>query len=163
TILRQRAPGMSLNRVPVFVWSALVTAIMIVFAMPPLIVTSLLLALDRFADMQFFNVAAGGEPLLWQHLFWFFGHPDVYIMLVPLWVRVRLAGHLLVTLSMIAIGFLSFGLWVHHMYAAGVPLLGANFFGAASMMITVPSAIIIITWIVTIWQGRPVFSTAFLF
>lgn len=173
TILRQRAPGMSLNRMPVFVWSALVTAFMIIFAMPPLIVTSLLLALDRFAGTQFFNVAGGGEPLLWQHLFWFFGHPDVYIMLVPalgivstllpLWVRRPLAGYTLVTLSTIAIGFISFGLWVHHMYAAGLPLMGASFFGAASMMITVPNAIIIFAWIVTAWRSRPTFSASFLF
>lgn len=173
TIMRQRAPGMSLHRIPVFIWSALVMATMIIFAMPPLIVTSLFLGLDRLAGTHFFNVAAGGEPLLWQHLFWFFGHPDVYIMLVPalgivstlvpLYARVRLAGHLLVTLSLVAIGFLSFGLWVHHMYAAGIPLLGANFFGAASMMITVPSGVVILTWIVTIWQGRPLFCTAFLF
>jgi cytochrome c oxidase subunit 1 len=173
TVLRQRAPGMSLDRMPVFVWSALVTALMIVFAMPPLIVTSLFLALDRFAGTHFFNVAGGGEPLLWQHLFWFFGHPDVYIMLVPalglvstllpIWVRRPLAGYRLVVLSIVAIGFISFGLWVHHMYAAGLPLIGASFFGAASMMITVPNAIIIYAWIVTIWRSNPRFSTSFLF
>src|SRR5690606_36143167 len=137
-IMRQRAPGMSLHRIPEVIWSSLVMATMIISAMPPLIVTSLFLGLDRLAGTHSFNVAAGGEPLLWQHLFWFFGHPDVYIMLVPalgivstlvpLYARVRLAGHLLVTLSLVAIGFLSFGLWVHHMYAAGIPLLGANFF-----------------------------------
>jgi cytochrome c oxidase subunit I+III len=173
TIMRQRAPGMSLDRMPVFVWAALVTAIMIIFAMPPLIVTSLMLALDRFAGTQFFNVMAGGEPLLWQHLFWFFGHPDVYILLVPTlgiistllptWVRRPLAGYTLITLSIIAIGFLSFGLWVHHMYAAGLPLLGANFFGAASMMITIPNAIIIFAWVVTLWNGRRSSSVSYLF
>jgi cytochrome c oxidase subunit I+III len=173
TIMRQRAPGMSLARMPVFVWAALVTAIMIIFAMPPLIVTSLLLALDRFAGTQFFNVMGGGEPLLWQHLFWFFGHPDVYILLVPtlgivstllpIWVRRPVAGYTLITLSIIAIGFLSFGLWVHHMYAAGLPLLGASFFGAASMMITVPNAIVIFAWIVTLWHGRKSFSVAYSF
>ena len=173
TIMRQRAPGMSFNRMPVFVWAALVTAIMIIFAMPPLVVTSLMLALDRFAGMQFFNVMAGGEPLLWQHLFWFFGHPDVYIMqvpaigivstLLPVWSRRPLVGYKLVTLSIVAIGFLSFGLWVHHMYAAGLPLLGKNFFGAASMMITIPNALIIFAWIVTIWHGQRSNSVPFLF
>jgi cytochrome c oxidase subunit I+III len=173
TIMRQRAPGMSLHRMPVLVWAALVTAIMIIFAMPPLVVTSLMLALDRFAGMQFFNVMAGGEPLLWQHLFWFFGHPDVYIMqvpaigivstLLPVWLRRPLVGYTLVTLSIVAIGFLSFGLWVHHMYAAGLPLMGKNFFGAASMMITIPNAIIIFAWIVTIWKGQRSTSVPFLF
>lgn len=121
TILKQRAPNMSLARMPVFVWASLVTAFMILFAMPALIATSLLLALDRFAGTHFFNVVGGGEPMLWQHLFWFFGHPDVYIILVPALgivssiiptaVRRPLVGHTLVTLSIVAIGFISFGLW----------------------------------------------------
>ncbi len=164
TILRQRAPGMTLSRMPLFVWSALVMAFMIVFAMPPLVVTSLFLGLDRFAGMHFFNVAAGGEPLLWQHLFWFFGHPDVYIMLVPVqgavsmivpaFARRPLAGYRWAVLSLVAIGFVSFGLWVHHMYAAGLPVLGTSFFAGASMMITIPSAVLIFAWILTLWRGR---------
>jgi cytochrome c oxidase subunit I+III len=173
TIFKQRTPGMSLGRMPLLVWGALVMAFMIVFAMPPLIVTSLFLALDRLAGTHFFNVAAGGEPLLWQHLFWFFGHPDVYIILVPALgivaavveasARRSTAGYTLVVASFVAIGILSFGLWVHHMYAAGLPLLGMNFFAAASMLVTVPSAIAIFAWIVTIARGRPVFQTHFLF
>lgn len=173
TILRQRAPGMSLARMPIFVWGALVTAFMIVFAMPALIATSLLLLLDRFIGTHFFNVVAGGEPLLWQHLFWFFGHPDVYIIMVPALgiasaiiptcVRRPLESYTLVTLSIVAIGFISFGLWVHHMYAAGLPLLGMTFFAAASKSITIPAALIIFAWIVTIWRGRPIYSVAFLF
>ncbi|MDQ3032043.1 MAG: cytochrome c oxidase subunit I [Myxococcota bacterium] len=173
TILKQRAPGMALHRMPVFVWAMLITALMIVFAMPPLIVTSLMLGLDRLAGTHFFHALAGGEPLLWQHLFWFFGHPDVYIMLVPALgivsaivpasVRRPLAGYGLVTGSLVAIGIISFGLWVHHMYAAGLPLLGMSFFAAASMMITVPTSIILVSWIYTIAKGRPRFDTAFLF
>jgi cytochrome c oxidase subunit I+III len=129
TVFRQRAPGMSLNRMPLFVWAVLVTAFMIIFAMPPLVVASMMLGLDRFVGTHFFNVAAGGDPLLWQHLFWFFGHPDVYIMLapalgitsaiVPVFSRRPIAGYTLLVVTLVAIGFVSFGLWVHHMYAVG--------------------------------------------
>jgi cytochrome c oxidase subunit 1 len=173
TVFKQRAPGMSLDRIPVFVWGALVTAFMIVFAMPPLVVASLFLALDRFVGTQFFNVAGGGEPLLWQHLFWFFGHPDVYIMLipalgivssiVPTFARRPLAGYRLVVMAIVSIGFLSFGLWVHHMFAAGLPIMGMNFFAAASMMITVPTAIQIFAWIVTLARGKVRMASPLLF
>jgi cytochrome c oxidase subunit I+III len=173
TILRQRAPGMALHRMPVFVWSSLVTAVMIIFAMPPLIVTSMFLGLDRFAGTHFFHPVLGGEPLLWQHLFWFFGHPDVYIIFVPALgiisaiipaaVRRPLAGYGVVVGSIVAIGVISFGLWVHHMYAAGLPLLGMSFFASASMMITIPTSLILVAFAYTIWRGRPIFDTAFLF
>jgi cytochrome c oxidase subunit I+III len=173
TVFMQRAPGMSLNRMPLFVWAMLVTAFMIVFAMPPLVVASMMLGLDRFVGTHFFNVAAGGDPLLWQHLFWFFGHPDVYIMLVPalgitaaivpVFARRPIAGYTLLVVSLVAIGFLSFGLWVHHMYAVGLPIMGMNFFVAASMMIIVPSGVQILAWIVTIWRGALVIRTPFLY
>jgi cytochrome c oxidase subunit I len=164
TILKQRAPGMSLDRMPVFVWAMLITSLMIVFAMPALILTSLMLGLDRIVGTHFFNVAAGGDPFLWQHLFWFFGHPDVYIMLlpavgavsmiIPTFARRPLAGHLLVVVSVVIVGILSFGVWVHHMYTVGLAMVGLNFFAAASMLITIPSAIWILAWIVTLWKGR---------
>jgi cytochrome c oxidase subunit I+III len=173
TTFRQRAPGMSLARMPLFVWAVVLTAFMIVFAMPPLIVASLMLALDRLVGAHFFNVAAGGDALLWQHLFWFFGHPDVYIMLlpalgvvsmiVPVFARRPMAGYTLIVLASIAIAFVSFGLWVHHMYATGLPILGMNFFAAASMTITIPSAIHIVAVMVTLWRGRPVLSTPLLY
>ncbi len=173
TIFMQRAPGMSLNRMPLFVWAMLVTSFMIVFAMPPLVVASMMLGLDRFAGTHFFNVAAGGDPLLWQHLFWFFGHPDVYIMLapalgvtsaiVPVFSRRPIAGYLLLVVSLIAIGFISFGLWVHHMYAVGLPIMGMNFFVAASMLIVVPSGLQILAWIVTMWRGALVIRTPLLY
>jgi cytochrome c oxidase subunit I+III len=173
TVFMQRAPGMSLNRMPLFVWAMLVTAFMIVFAMPPLVVASMMLGLDRFVGTHFFNVAFGGDPLLWQHLFWFFGHPDVYIMLVPalgitaaivpVFARRPIAGYTLLVVSLVAIGFLSFGLWVHHMYAVGLPIMGMNFFVAASMMIIVPSGVQILAWIVTIWRGALVIRTPFLY
>jgi cytochrome c oxidase subunit I+III len=180
TILKHRAPGLSLARLPVFVWAMLITSLMIIFAMPALILTSLMLALDRFVGTHFFDVAGGGDPVLWQHLFWFFGHPDVYIMLlpavgvvsmiIPVAMRRALAGHTLVVASMVVIGLLSFGVWVHHMYTVGLAMVGLNFFAAASMLITIPSAIQIFAWTSTIWHGkagphggRPWPSTAFLF
>jgi len=173
TIFKQRAPGMSLSRMPPFVWAILVAAFMIVFAMPPLVLASLLLATDRFAGTHFFNVAAGGEPLLWQHLFWFFGHPDVYILLVPalgigsaivpVSARRPLVAYTAVVVSTVSIGVISFGLWVHHMYPAGLPQLGMSFFTAASMMITVPSGVTIFAWIATLWRSAPTFDAHFLF
>jgi cytochrome c oxidase subunit I+III len=173
TIFKMRAPGMALHRMPLFVWSELVTAIMIIFAMPVLATVSIMLEFDRKIGTHFFNVAAGGSNLLWQHLFWFFGHPDVYIMLLPALgiistviaasVGRPIAGYILVAISIVAIGFLSFGLWVHHMYAAGLALMGLGFFAAASMMITIPSGIQIFAWIATIWRGAINMSTAFLF
>jgi cytochrome c oxidase subunit I len=173
TIFLQRAPGMSLNRMPLFAWAVLVTAFMIVFAMPPLVVASLMLGLDRFVGTHFFNVAAGGDPLLWQHLFWFFGHPDVYIMLapalgvastiVPVFSRRPIVGYPVLVVTLVAIGFISFGLWVHHMYAVGLPIMGMNFFVAASMLIVVPSGIQILAWIVTMWRGTLVLRTPLLY
>ncbi|HEV2124950.1 MAG TPA: cbb3-type cytochrome c oxidase subunit I, partial [Chloroflexota bacterium] len=173
TILKLRAPGMSANRMPIFVWSVLVMAFMIVFAMPPLMVASVLLGLDRLVGTHFFNAAAGGQPILWQHLFWVFGHPDVYIialpgfgiisMVIPTFVRRPIAGYTLVVMATVAIGFLSFGLWVHHMFASGLPLMGLSFFAAASMMIAIPSGIQVFSWIATIWRGRAMLDTAFLF
>jgi cytochrome c oxidase subunit I+III len=173
TVFKQRAPGMALHRLPLFVWSQLVMSFMVVFAMPPLMVVSVQLMLDRVIGTHFFNPAAGGDPLLWQHLFWIFGHPDVYIILVPalgivsaivpVAARRPLAGYTLVAASVVAVGFLSFGLWVHHMYATGLPLLGLNFFAMVGMMITIPNAVQIFAWIVTIWRGRLVITTAALY
>ncbi len=173
TIFRMRAPGMTLARMPLFVWSSLVMAFMIVFAMPPLMAASMMLGLDRVAGTHFFNAAAGGDPLLWQHLFWFFGHPDVYIMLVPalgivatiipVSARRPTVGYSWIALSLVAIGFISFGLWVHHMYAAGLPVMGMNFFTAASMMITVPTGIILFAWLITLWRGRVRMNVPLLF
>ena len=173
TIFKQRAPGMSLNRMPLFVWAILVMAFMIAFAMPPLMVGSVMLALDRTAGMHFFNVAEGGEPLLWQHIFWFFGHPEVYIIFIPAlgmvtsiviaFSRRRVFGYTALVLSLVATGFIGFGLWVHHMLATGLPHLGLSFFSAASMLIAVPSGVQIFCWIATLAGGRPVFATPLLF
>jgi cytochrome c oxidase subunit I+III len=173
TILKQRAPGMSLNRMPLMVWAILVTSVMTVFAMPAVMLASTFLIMDRLIGTHFYNPAEGGDALLWQHLFWFFGHPEVYIILVPAlgfvssivatFARRPVFGYTANVLSLIAIGFLSFGLWVHHMFTTGLPQLGASFFTAASMLIAIPSGIQIFCWIATLWDGRLQFRTPLLF
>jgi len=172
TILKLRAPGMSLNRMPIFVWAILVTAFMIIFAMPSVIVASSLLMMDRLIDTQFFNVDAGGSALLWQHLFWFFGHPEVYIILLPAlgivsavivtFTQRPLFGYTALVLALVGVGMVSFGLWVHHMYTTGLPLLGRTFFMAASAMIAIPSGVQIYCWIVTLWGARIRWATPML-
>jgi cytochrome c oxidase subunit 1 len=173
TIFKHRAPGMTLGRMPLFVWAQLVTAFMILFAMPWVATASLMLAMDRLIATHFFNPAEGGDALLWQHLFWFFGHPEVYIIFVPALgmvsqivsasTRREIFGYPLMVLALIMTGFLGFGLWVHHMFATGVPQLGQSFFTAASMMIAIPSGLQIFCWIATIWAGRPRLTVPFLF
>lgn len=166
TIFKGRAPGMSINRMPLFVWSMLVVAWMIVFAMPPLMLATLMLYMDRTIGTFFFRVGGGGEPFLWQHLFWWFGHPEVYIiaipafgmvsMLIPPFVGRRIVGYLPIVLATVAIGIVSFGLWVHHMFAGSLSLLGMSFFAAASMAIAIPSGVQVFAWIATIWAGTKV-------
>jgi cytochrome c oxidase subunit I+III len=173
TILKQRAPGMALNRMPLMVWAILVTSFMTVFAMPAVMLASSFLIMDRLIGTHFFNPAEGGDALLWQHLFWFFGHPEVYIILVPAlgivssivaaFARRSVFGYSANVLALVATGFLSFGLWVHHMFTTGLPQLGASFFSAASMLIAIPSGIQIFCWIATLWDGRPQFRTPLLF
>jgi cytochrome c oxidase subunit 1 len=173
TIFKLRAPGMSLNRIPLYVWSMLVTSFMIIFAMPTVALASTCLILDRLISTHFFNAAEGGDPLLWQHLFWFFGHPEVYIIFIPAlgmissiiatFSRRQVFGYTALVLSLISTAFIGFGLWVHHMFATDVPQLGQSFFTAASMMIAIPSGVQVFCWIATLWGGRPVFKTPLLF
>ena len=173
TIFKFRVPGMAINRLPLFVWSILVMAFMIVFAMPPLMVASVLLELDRAVGTHFYNPLAGGDPLLWQHLFWFFGHPEVYIILLPAlgivsaivatFTRTPVVGYTAVVLSTVAIGILSFGLWVHHMFATGIAMIGLTFFAAASMMIAIPSGVQVFAWLATMLRGRIILQTPMLF
>ncbi|MFN2476976.1 MAG: cytochrome c oxidase subunit I [Chthoniobacterales bacterium] len=167
TVFKQRAPGMSLNRIPLFVWAQVVTSFMIIFAMPSVMIASGFLAMDRLAHVNthFFNPAEGGDALLYQHLFWFFGHPEVYIIFIPATGFVstmietfsgrRIFGYTPLVLSLIATAFIGFGLWVHHMFATPLPNLGRSFFTAASMMIAIPNGIQIFCWIATLWGGRP--------
>jgi cytochrome c oxidase subunit I+III len=174
TVCKHRAPGMSLNRIPLYVWAVLVTSFMIVFAMPVVAMAStMMLAMDRLVSTHFFNVAEGGDNMLWQHMFWFFGHPEVYIMFIPglgfisaiveTFTGRQVFGYPVMVLSLFLTGFLAFGLWVHHMFAMPIPQLGRSFFTAASVLITIPTATQIFCWIATIWAGRPRFTTAMLF
>lgn len=173
SILKMRALGMTLSRMPLFAWAMLVTSFMLLFAFTPLLVGSLLLELDRKHGTQFFNPEAGGSTLLWQHLFWFFGHPEVYIqflpatgivsMIIPVFTRKRIIGYPFLVIAIVATGFLSFGLWAHHMFSAGLPQIVLTLFAVASLMITIPSGVQIFAWLATIWNGRPVWKTPFLF
>jgi cytochrome c oxidase subunit I+III len=173
TVFKLRAPGMTLDRIPLFVWSMLVTAFLVMFAMPSIMVASTSLILDRLVNTHFYDPATGGQVLLWQHLFWFFGHPEVYIIFIPgtgmvsmilaTFARRPVIGYPVIILSLIATGFLSFGLWVHHMFVTGLPQLGAGLFTASSMLIAVPSGLQIFCWLATLWDGRPVYRTPLLF
>ncbi|MFC7735770.1 cbb3-type cytochrome c oxidase subunit I [Roseomonas sp. GCM10028921] len=165
-ILRCRAPGMTLGRMPVFAWAMLVFAGMVIFAFPAVIVASTLLELERAFDWPFFIPERGGDPMLWQHLFWFFGHPEVYIiflpaagmvsMIVPAMARAPLIGHSLVVLALVGTAFLSFGLWVHHMYATGIPGLSLAFFASAGFAVSIPSGLQVFAWIATFASGERV-------
>ena len=169
TVFKLRAPGMSLNRIPLFVWGQVVTAFMVIFAMPGVVVASTMLLLDRTTSTQFFNPAVGGDVLLFQHLFWWFGHPEVYIIFIPGTVivssiittfsRRHIFGYLAIVLSIIATGFIAFGLWVHHMFATGIPQMSESFFTAASMMIAIPTGTQIFCWVATIVTGKVVLKT----
>src|SRR3954468_11633380 len=173
TVFKQRAPGMTLDRIPLFVWAMLVTSFMVLFSMPAIVLASTMLILDRLVETHFFNPAEGGDALLYQHLFWFFGHPEVYIIFLPAtgmvssiiaaFARRPMFGYLPLVLALIAVGFLSFGLWVHHMFVTGLPQLGASFFTASSMLIAVPNGIQIFCWLATLCSGKPLLRTPLLF
>jgi cytochrome c oxidase subunit I len=165
TILRMRAPGMSLNRMPMFCWSMLVQSFMILFAMPAVMIASTVLLLnDRTIGTHFVNPAEGGDPILYQHVFWFFGHPEVYIIFLPALGMVSaivethsrrgIFGYPAMVLSLVGNGFIAFGLWVHHMFATGLPQIAEAYFTAASMMIAVTTGVQIFCWIATLWTGR---------
>jgi cytochrome c oxidase subunit I+III len=173
TIMGDRAPGMSINRMPLFVWAVLVMAASIVFAFPPLIIAGILLELDRTVGTHFFTAGGGGDPLLWQHLFWFFGHPEVYVMLLPglgivstivaTFSRRRTVGYLLIALSFTLIGAISLGVWVHHMFATGRATLAMSFFSAATLSIVIPSGIQVFSVLATLRYGRVRLSVPLLF
>ncbi|MBS1818204.1 MAG: cytochrome c oxidase subunit I [Acidobacteria bacterium] len=166
TVFKLRAPGMSLNRIPLFVWAQTITAFMVLLAMPAVMLASTALILDRLVGTHFFNPAEGGDPLLWQHLFWFFGHPEVYIIFIPAtgivstivstFSRRPAFGYLALVLALVSTAFIGFGLWVHHMFATGLPQMGESFFTAASIMIAIPSGLQFFCWIATMWGGRVV-------
>jgi cytochrome c oxidase subunit 1 len=173
TVFKQRAPGMSLNRIPIFVWAEVVVAFMVLLAMPVVATASQFLAADRLIATHLFNYAEGGDVLLWQHLFWFFGHPEVYIIflpatgmvseMIPAFTKREMFGYPVIILALVTTGIVGFGLWVHHMFATPIPQLGQSLFTAASMIIAIPSGIQIFCWIATIWGGRPRLDTPLLF
>jgi cytochrome c oxidase subunit 1 len=174
TIFKMRAPGMTVNRIPLFVWAQLVVAFMIVFAMPAVATGStLMLAVDRAVNGHWFNPAEGGDALLWQHVFWFFGHPEVYIIFLPAlgfitpiietFSQRPIFGYTALVMANITTAFFAFGLWVHHMFATPVPELGQSLFTAASMMISIPTGVQIFCWIATMWGSRPRLAVPMLF
>lgn len=173
SLLRCRAPGMSVNRLPILVWGTLTASSANLLAVPAVSLACLMLWMDRHFATHFFNVSGGGQPLLWQHLFWVFGHPWVYALVLPamgivsdalpVFCRRPLVGYTLVAISTVSTMLLGFGVWVHHMFATGLPVLSLSFFSAASFVIAIPSAIGVFAWIATIWTGRPRFASPFLF
>ena len=165
SILKLRAPGMRLDRMPIFAWYMLATAAMMIFGFPPLILGSILLEVERAFGWPFYSPELGGSPLLWQHLFWLFGHPEVYIIflpaagavstILPVMARTRLLGYGAIVAAVMALAFLSFGLWVHHMFTTGIPHMALGFFSAASALVAIPTAVQVFAWLGTLWSGRP--------
>ncbi|HEY0414521.1 MAG TPA: cytochrome c oxidase subunit I [Allosphingosinicella sp.] len=173
TIFKQRAPGMTLARMPLFVWGVLVTAFMVIFSMPSVALASSFLISDRLVGTHFYNQFEHGDPLLWQHLFWFFGHPEVYIIFIPgagfvsqiteTFCRRQVFAYPAMVLALVSIGLLAFGVWVHHMFATGLPRMGYAFYTAATMAVAIPSGVQIFCWIATMWDGRPRFQVPLLY
>ncbi len=173
SLLRTRAPGMSINRMPILVWGTLTASVGNLLAVPAVSLACVLLFLDRQFGTHFFDVEQHGQPLLWQHLFWMFGHPWVYAIVLPAlgivsdalptFCRRPLVGYTPVALATVATMIVGFGVWLHHMFATGLPMLSLAFFSAASLVITIPSAVSTFAWIATIWTGKPVLTTSFLF
>lgn len=165
SVLKLRAPGMSLERMPLLAWYLLATALMMLVGFPPLILGSILLEVERAFGWPFFEVARGGDPLLWQHLFWLFGHPEVYIIFIPaagvvstvlpVMARTAILGYGWIVAAVFALAFFSFGLWVHHMFTVGIPHMALGFFSAASALVAVPTAVQMFAWLGTLWRGRP--------
>jgi cytochrome c oxidase subunit I+III len=173
TTFRMRAPGMSMNRMPLFCFAQLAAALALVFALPALTADCIFLELQRKAGFHFFDVAHGGDPLLWQHLFWIFGHPEVYVIvlpafgiatsIIPTFARRRMIAFPLVAMAELLVAFIGFGVWAHHMFATGLSTATLVFFAAASMMVVIPSTIQVFAWLFTVNIGTPVFRAPLLF
>ncbi len=173
TILNMRAPGMTLMKMPLFVWTWFITAYLLIAVMPVLAGAVTMLLTDRFYDTTFFNAAGGGDPVLFQHIFWFFGHPEVYILIlpafgivseiIPTFARKPLFGYSSMVYATSSIAFLSFIVWAHHMFTVGLPLQGELFFMYATMLIAVPTGVKVFNWISTMWKGSMTFETPMLF
>ncbi len=173
TILNMRAPGMTLMKMPIFTWMILVVQFLLVFAIPVITVALFLLMFQREFDATFFDVSAGADPLLWQHLFWIFGHPEVYILvlpafgmvseILPVFSRKPLFGYRFVVFSGAAIGFVGWGVWAHHMFASGLGPVSVAVFSVATMLIAIPTGVKIVNWTLTMWGGKLWFTTSMLF
>ena len=173
TIITMRAPGMSFMRMPMFTWTTFVTSAMILFAFPAVTVGLVLVSFDRILGANFFDVASGGSPVLWQHIFWIFGHPEVYILILPAFgvisevvstfSRKRLFGYSSMVFATILIAFLGFMVWAHHMFTTGMGPVANALFSIATMLIAVPTGIKIFNWLFTMWGGQIRFTTANLF
>ena len=173
TIFRHRAPGMAISRMPLFMYSTATTSTLIIIALPALTAACVFLELDRQWGTHFFDVAQGGTPLLWQHVFWFFGHPWVYViflpatgmisMLLPVFSRRPIVGYTFVAVATVLTGVVGLGVWVHHMFAVGMSHLSMSFFSAASMTISIFSTVQVFAWLATVWAGRPVMTTSMMF
>lgn len=173
TIMNMRAPNVGYLNMPLFVWTWLITAFLLIAVMPVLAGAVTMLLTDRYFDTSFFNAAGGGDPVLFQHIFWFFGHPEVYIMIlpafgvvseiIPTFARKPLFGYVSMVYATAAIAFLSFIVWAHHMFSVGMPLGGELYFMYATMMIAVPTGVKIFNWVATMWKGSMTFETPMLF
>jgi cytochrome c oxidase subunit I len=173
TVMRTRAPGMSINRLPIMIWGTTTVSVGNLLAVPSVSLAFFLLWMDRQFGTHFYEVDGGGQPLLWQHLFWIFAHPWVYVIVLPamgmvsdglpVFCRRPLVGYTLVALATVMTMVLGFGVWIHHMFATGIPFMALSFFSGASFVITLPSAVGVFAWVATIWTGRPVITTAFLY
>jgi cytochrome c oxidase subunit I+III len=173
TIFKLRAPGMSMNRMPLFCFAMLAVSLSLIFALPSLTIDLVYLELQRNLGFHFFDVTHGGDPLLWQHLFWLFGHPEVYIIIlpafgiatsiIPTFSKRKMIAFPLVALAELLVAFIGFGVWAHHMFTTGLPTITLVFFAAASMMVVIPSTIQVFAWTVTVALGRPEFRTPLLF
>ena len=173
TIFNMRAPGMDFMKMPLFVWTWLITAFLLIAVMPVFAGAVTMLLTDRHFGTAFFNPAGGGDPVLFQHIFWFFGHPEVYIMIlpafgiisaiIPTFARKPLFGYTSMVLAVAGIAFLSFIVWAHHMFTVGMPLIGEIYFMYATMLIAVPTGVKIFNWVATMWRGSMTFETPMLF
>src|SRR5918992_425613 len=173
TILKMRAPGMSLNRMPIFIWGELGMALSVILALPALTAATVMLELERKVGFPFFSPSEGGDPILWQHLFWIFGHPMVYIIvlpalgmastIIPTFSRRPMVGYTYIVLAEMATALIGFGVWAHHMFAIGLPQLNLAFFSAASLVIVIPSGTQIFAWLATMFAGKVVLKTPMLF
>ncbi len=173
TIVNMRAPGMTMMKMPLFVWTWLITAYLLIAVMPVFAGAVTMLLTDQFFGTSFFNAAGGGDPVMFQHIFWFFGHPEVYIMIlpafgvvsqiIPTFARKRLFGYSSMVYATASIAFLSFIVWAHHMFTVGMPLTGELFFMYATMLIAVPTGVKVFNWVSTMWKGSMTFETPMLF